>query len=761
MAVTADQVRPELDGVVSAPRFVFDAIAGSYSQILFTRSRAVGILLLAATMVAPVQGLFGLGAVLVALGVARLFHFSADSIRAGVFSYNALLVGLGIGSLFQATPAVIALVVVATLLAVIATATLNAALGATFNLPSLTLPFLLVFYLLLSLAGELHGVRAIPEQYDSFLAGDHLPHVAASYLKSLGALFFLPRIDAGAMVMVALLVYSRIGFTLSLLGFLVAYPITLEMVNVPDAQLQLMMGYNLVLVAVALGGVWFVARPTSILFALAGTLVGAVLTLGGRTLMGRVGLPLLILPFNLTVIPLLYAMRLRTRDGAPKAVDFWMGTPEENLNYFQTRMARFGFRYFVRFSLPFLGKWVCTQGNDGLHTHRGHWRHGLDFEVKGSDGRVCQGAGLNLEDYYCYRLPVLAMADGTVVKVVDGIEDNPVGEINTDDNWGNAIVLYHGVGLYSVVAHLAKGTAKVREGEVVKRGAVLALCGNSGRSPIPHLHVQLQATARLGAPTLALSFHEIVTVAASGESLHADRLPCQGDVVRNLERDAALARLFSFPIKERFQLRTTSGRPQSEFVVSEIDLFGNLMLRIEGKEGPLYFENQHATLTVYDYQGPASASLYLLQAALPRVPFDAAPRLTWSDHLVARHFYPLPLRILRDFLSPFLGLGGMRMHYLMEHAEGAWVVTGESDTCAGDGKPIMSTVAIAHDGFGLESVSVTLRGRTRSASRTRCPVVTTTPRHPIGENNEKDGMERHSGSSPDARLGRVGESSQR
>jgi len=756
VVVTTPHDRREPAAVASLPRIVLEAVLGSYSQILFTRSRAVGVLLLAATFVAPVQGLFGLGAIVLALSVARLFHFSSDSIRAGIFSYNALLVGLGMGALFQPSLAVIALAMVATLLAVVATATLNAALGATFNLPSLTLPFLLVFYLLLAFVGDLRGVDAVSPAYVPAMQGEYLPHFVASYLKSLGALFFLPRVDAGAMILVALLFYSRIGFVLSVLGFAVAYPVSLHLVAVPDAELHLMMGYNLILVSIALGGVWFVARPTSMFFALAGVLVGAVLTLGGRSLTAKMGLPLLILPFNLTVIPLLYAMRLRTRDGAPKAVDFWMGTPEENLNYFQTRMARFGYLYYVRFSLPFLGKWVCTQGNDGEHTHRGPWRHGLDFEVCNGDGRVFSGSGTSLEDYCCYRLPVLAAADGTVVKVVDGIADNPLGEVNTDENWGNAVVTCHGTGLYSVVAHLARGSLKVKEGEVVKRGGILGLCGNSGRSPIPHLHFQLQATARLGAPTIAASFHEIVSLGNEEETLHANSLPAMGETVRNLERDPSLARLFEFPIKERFELGSATGRSRVESIVSEIDLYGNLMLRREGKGGYIYFENQHTTFTIYDYIGSINANLYLLQAALPRIPFDAARSLVWSDHLVARHFYPLPVRLLRDFISPFLGLGGMRMRYQMERACGVCTVTGESEDRDSRGKPLMRTVATARDGIGVERVEVSLRGKTRSALRSRVALSGKANTVTGGETNGETGMDRSGDGGHDARVSGIG-----
>ena len=715
MALALPSPAEDAGPVVSRSRFLLDALLGSYSQILFSHSRPVGIMLAAATSVAPVPALFGLGSILVALVFARLFSFNSESIRAGLFSYNALLVGLGIGALYEPGAAIVFLAIAAALFSVLATATLNSALGATFNLPSLTLPFLLVFYLVTAFAHNLDGVTVLPFAYSPLLQGEHLPHIVASYLKSMGALFFLPRVDSGVLVAAALLLYSRTGFVLSLLGFAVAYPLSLHMVAVPDAHLHLMMGYNLVLVSVALGGVWFVPSVYSFLFALSGVLVGAIFTLASKQLLGRFGLSVLILPFNFTVIPMLYAMRQRIRDGKPKAVDFMMGTPEQNLNYFQTRMARFGYLYYVQFSLPFLGKWVCTQGNDGDHTHKEHWRHGFDFEVQGGDGKTHRGAGKRLEDYYCHRLPVLAAADGTVVKVVDGVPDNNIGEVNTRENWGNLVLLYHGIGLYSLVAHLGRGSIKVKEGEAVRRGEQLGLCGNSGRSPTPHIHFQLQGTHRIGAPTIEAAFHETVVVEENLEELHTTAVPEEGQVVRNLEPEPELARVFSFPIGDRFVLQGEAGEGRKETIESQIDLYGNLSLKSSRSRALLFFENKDTTFTVYDYLGPPDSALGLVALALPRVPLEPGRDLTWSDHLVSRTLYPLPVRFFRDFLSPFLGLGGVKMKYRMKREGMNVVFAGASVRNGRDGVSLLKTVAEAKEGVGLVRVTVTFRGQTRTA----------------------------------------------
>jgi hypothetical protein len=61
---------------------------------------------------------------------------------------------------------------------------------------------------------------------------------------------------------------------------------------------------------------------------------------------------------------------------------------------------------------------------------------------------------------------------------------------------GNHVVLDVGDGNYAVLAHLKRGSIKVKKGRAVRAGQQLAECGNSGNSSEPHVHFQVMDTPR-------------------------------------------------------------------------------------------------------------------------------------------------------------------------------------------------------------------------------------------------------------------------
>ncbi|ALA85397.1 peptidase M23 [Stenotrophomonas maltophilia] len=150
----------------------------------------------------------------------------------------------------------------------------------------------------------------------------------------------------------------------------------------------------------------------------------------------------------------------------------------------------------TRLQLPFDDEhfvfWGGRTVEQNYHAAHAGQRFALDLLVL-RDGRSHRGDGLRNDDYYCFGRPILAPADGTVVEVVEGVADNVPGQMNAAQLTGNRVILDHGNEEYSVLAHLRQGSVRVAQGQVVRSGAHLGDCGNSGNSSEPHLHYQLQA----------------------------------------------------------------------------------------------------------------------------------------------------------------------------------------------------------------------------------------------------------------------------
>lgn len=181
--------------------------------------------------------------------------------------------------------------------------------------------------------------------------------------------------------------------------------------------------------------------------------------------------------------------------------------------------------------LPFKGAWTVFWGgrtvDENQHAMFANQRFAYDLLVM-QDGQTHQGDGQRNEQYYAYGRPILAPAAGKVVKVVDGVKDNQPGKMNPEQLAGNYVVIDHGNGEFSFLAHLKPGSEKVKVGQAVKAGQVLALCGNSGNSSEPHLHYQL-----MNGPT----FNQDECLPAQFQGYHADGVlvkrgePTKGQVV--------------------------------------------------------------------------------------------------------------------------------------------------------------------------------------------------------------------------------------
>jgi hypothetical protein len=115
--------------------------------------------------------------------------------------------------------------------------------------------------------------------------------------------------------------------------------------------------------------------------------------------------------------------------------------------------------------------------------------------AKVKNDRLFDGDGKRVEQYYGFGEDVLAVADGTVVSIHDGMPHQTpfvvMAPKSKSDFGGNNVILEIAPNVFAWYAHLRQGSLMVKVGDTVKAGAPIARLGNTGPSEGPHLHLGL------------------------------------------------------------------------------------------------------------------------------------------------------------------------------------------------------------------------------------------------------------------------------
>lgn len=182
--------------------------------------------------------------------------------------------------------------------------------------------------------------------------------------------------------------------------------------------------------------------------------------------------------------------------------------------------------------LPFEGKWFTFWGGttkeQNYHIDNRAQRYAFDFVITDEKGSTHKGDGTSNEDYYCFGKKILAPCDAEVVLAVTGVKDNKPGVMNPYFPTGNTLILKTEYDEYIVLAHFKQGSVKVKQGDSVKQGDLLGLCGNSGNSSEAHLHFHIQNKEDLNTATGAQCYFEKILVDGKPET---DHMPVKGQTV--------------------------------------------------------------------------------------------------------------------------------------------------------------------------------------------------------------------------------------
>jgi murein DD-endopeptidase MepM/ murein hydrolase activator NlpD len=265
------------------------------------------------------------------------------------------------------------------------------------------------------------------------------------------------------------------------------------------------------------------------------------------------------------------------------------------------------YRTKAKLRLPFDGTWTVFWGGRTIQQNQHAVSPGQRFAydiLQQRDGASHAGDGAKNEDYYCFGQPILAPGAGRVVAAVDGIADNIPGQANPTEPCGNHVIVDLGHDEFLLLAHLRKGSVKVKPGERVVAGRKLGLCGNSGNSSEPHLHVHLQTTADLAdGKGLPLQFQHYL---ADGEPVDRGE-PTKGQQIApgedvKAEANAAMDGDEEKPAIDAKHRRRLVGRYQlnPNFIFDVRDVDGHLMVGITNQATQEVFPDSP---TQWSYRG--------------------------------------------------------------------------------------------------------------------------------------------------------------
>lgn len=177
----------------------------------------------------------------------------------------------------------------------------------------------------------------------------------------------------------------------------------------------------------------------------------------------------------------------------------------------------------VVLTLPFRGTWLARNSPARRVPSHGTYlfatTYAMDFiAVRGRrtattrDWRTVLSTE-PVDRFFAFGQPIVAPAAGRVVSVHDGETDHPARRSplrllayaltqaarvrgGAGAIAGNHVILDLADGRgYVLLAHLRAGSIRVGDGEAVPTGRELAVCGNSGNSTQPHLHIQVMDSA--------------------------------------------------------------------------------------------------------------------------------------------------------------------------------------------------------------------------------------------------------------------------
>lgn len=614
----------------------FAAVGNTFGNIFFIPDPWIGFVL--ALALAPQPGYLPLALEGLAIGalVNRLLGFVDEPGSGGGVRTNAMLAAIVTGWVTGASgldwPIRFALAGAAAVPAALLAAALSHFLSRTL-MPAVLVAYCIAAAMVFAICPQCtvaasNAMPPWPKLADA-------PQWAEAFLRSLGAFMYGQDWAAGALVGLAVLAWSRAMFICGVVGWVAGAATALGFEQLHLRFLWLPLSYNFFMAGSVLGAGVFVPGRASLPVAAAAGAATSFFALSIQSAMGESSASFLPLSSALAIwvgIGSLSKVRERTPfieyEGALNPEHRWWQSA-----YWR---ARFGDEVPL-LAVPVGGEVEVTQGFGGAVSHRGEWRHALDFQRPRSGGAPMSAV---------FGAEARAPVSGIVERVCDDVADNAPGICNYAQPYGNHVVIRseHG-GSWVMLAHLQQGSSTVLPGAYVEVGRVVGRVGNSGRSAFAHLHMQAQSAPEPGAPTLPFRLANYLRIAPVRPNVHpwiASGLPAKGEVVAAAPVNPGVWRVLSGigpgsgvwtvrttgRIPRRFRPARRSTAPQR--IEISIDKLGRHVFT-DARGNKLVARLDPDAWRIVEIDPGCSGLLVLLAWSASTIPYAARAGMTWAD----------------------------------------------------------------------------------------------------------------------------------
>ncbi|HWJ70918.1 MAG TPA: urea transporter [Sphingobium sp.] len=301
------------------PRFI-DTVLRGIGQVMLQNNSYAGLLFLIG--IGYNSLIFGAAVLLgtvVSTATAMLLGVDRALVRAGLFGFNGGLVAIALLYFLHPDALTWTCVIFAAACSTIVMAALITLLDV-WKIPALTAPFVFIsfcFFLATARFGRLESTHLLPTAglpravtVEGVVTGST---VTDGLFNGLAQVFFQGNIVTGILFALGLLISSRLACALALGGSLTGLLVAWGMGAAEPAIRAGAFGFNSVLTAIALGGVFFVADRAALAYALLGAVATTFMVAAVSAALEPLGIPALTLPFVLVTWFFLFASRVFPR----------------------------------------------------------------------------------------------------------------------------------------------------------------------------------------------------------------------------------------------------------------------------------------------------------------------------------------------------------------------------------------------------------------------------------------------------------------